>query len=118
MVNRLYELSDWIQFLQYESEKRMNQIFTFIIVVISLLAIIIPVYMYSQNIIVILVYGGVMVVLALTMIIVTSYGKASKRQKLAEEILNDVMVTRKYKTTNEIREAWIEGLKRKSDTDY
>jgi len=52
------------------------------------------------------------------MIIVTSYGKASKRQKLAEEILNDVMVTRKYKTTNEIREAWIEGLKRKSDTDY
>jgi ferritin-like protein len=117
MLNRLYDLSDWIQYLQYESEKRMNQIFTFIIVVISLLQILIPIYIYSQNIIVILVYGGVIAVLAFTLIIVTSYGKASKRQKLAEQILNDIMVTRKYKTTIEIREAWIEGLKKKSDND-
>jgi len=115
MLNRLYDLSDWIQYLQYESEKRMNQVFTFILVVISLLAIIIPIYIYSQNIIVIIVYGGVMFALALIMVVVTTYGKATQRQKLAEQILNDIMVTRKYKTTIEIREAWVEGLKKKSD---
>jgi len=115
MLNRLYDLSDWIQYLQYESEKRMNQLFSFIIVIISLLQILIPIYIYSQDIVVILVYGAVMVFLVIIVILVTSYGKASKRQRLAEQILNDIMVTRKYKTTIEIREAWVEGLKKKSD---
>ncbi len=117
LVNRLYELSDWIQYLQYESEKRMNQLYSFIIIIISLLQILIPIYIYSQNIVVIIVYGLVMGFLAFVVILVIHYGSASKRQKLAEQLLTDILVTKKYRTTNQIREAWICGLKNKIDND-
>ena len=84
-------------------------------VMVSFLAIVIPIYIYSKEIIVILVYGVTMLVLTVIIILGTVHSKASEKQKLAEQLLNDIMVKRKYKTTNEIREAWINGLKPKSD---
>ena len=38
------------------------------------------------------------------------YSESARIRKLADEILNDILVTKRYKNIEEIEEAWKQGI--------
>lgn len=110
-------LQDWLQFLEYKASIRFTHVLAVFTAALSLLVFIVAVLSLTKD--VILWFGItfdnlVLVVYSLFITVFVSwmwfYSESARIRKLADEILNDILVTKRYKNIEEIEEAWKQGI--------